>query len=292
MTSARTGTVGFNVQRCIRGPFSEYGFGRWRAADVAQTYEKNPGCSHAVLLGYAMAKIKNIVVLTGAGISAESGINTFRDNGGLWEQHNIEDVATPQAFAVNPGLVHRFYNERRRALETAYPNPAHAALAELEAALGERGGLLTIVTQNVDNLHERGGAKNVMHMHGRLHSVKCCLCGVRRDFGGATHEGMECGDCGGTGSIRPDIVWFGEIPHHMDEIEAAILSCDLFVSIGTSGAVYPAAGYVQLARSFGKQTLELNLESSGGSHLFHNSRLGKAGKIVPAWVNEIIKTLP
>lgn len=235
-----------------------------------------------------MGKIKNIVVLTGAGISAESGIKTFRDTGGLWEDHSIEEVATPEGFAANPKLVLDFYNARRAQLDTVKPNPAHEALATLEAGLTEQGGYLTIVTQNVDDLHERGGAENVIHMHGELMSQWCRACDSKFMSAEAYTLQTACPKCETVGKVRPDIVWFGEMPYKMETIELAVTHCDLFVSIGTSGAVYPAAGYVQMARSMGKQTLEINLERSEGSHFFHETRQGKAGEIVPIWVDEIL----
>ena len=233
-------------------------------------------------------KSKNIVVLTGAGISAESGIDTFRSAGGLWEQHKIEDVATPEGYFRDPKLVHHFYNLRRAALKNVKPNAAHEALGRLERDLAERGGILTIVTQNVDDLHERGGAENVIHMHGILTSMLCGICEHRWHHTEPSSTEMACPSCHVKGSPRPDIVWFGEMPYRMDEIERAVADCDLFVSVGTSGAVYPAAGFVQMARALGKDTLELNLESSQGSHHFDESRLGPAGTLVPAWVDEIL----
>ena len=236
-----------------------------------------------------MTKIKNIVVLTGAGISAESGIRTFRDTGGLWEDHSIEEVATPQGYAADPELVLSFYNARRAQLSSVEPNAAHNALARLERGLLELGGLLTIVTQNVDDLHERGGAKNIIHMHGELLSQWCRSCDTKFQSAESFTTQSACPKCETVGKIRPDIVWFGEMPYFMDTIEAHILNCDLFVSIGTSGAVYPAAGYVQVARGLGKQTLEMNLDPSEGSYMFHESRLGKAGELVPAWVDEILE---
>ncbi len=235
-----------------------------------------------------MTKSKNIVVLTGAGISAESGIRTFRDTGGLWEDHSIEEVATPQGYAANPELVLSFYNARRAQLSTVEPNPAHFALAELEKGLMERGGYLTIVTQNVDDLHERGGAQNIIHMHGELLSQWCRACDQKFKSDAAFTLMSPCPKCEVVGKVRPDIVWFGEMPYRMDTIEATILNCDQFVSIGTSGAVYPAAGYVQMARGLGKQTLEINLERSEGSHFFLETRLGKAGDLVPVWVDEVL----
>lgn len=235
--------------------------------------------------------VGNIVILTGAGISAESGIKTFRDTGGLWEEHPVEEVATPEGFTRNPDLVHRFYNLRRAALHTVEPNAAHIALATLETEMENHGGNLMIVTQNVDDLHERGGSKNILHMHGQLLSLLCQYCQKRWTFQGETSTDMPCPNCQQSGGPRPDIVWFGEMPYGMHTIEKALKQCDLFVSIGTSGAVYPAAGFVHMARSLGAKTLELNLEASEGSSTFHDSRLGKASTLVPAWVDEIVAGL-
>lgn len=235
-------------------------------------------------------KNKKIVILTGAGISAESGIETFRDAGGLWENHRVEDVATPEGFAKDPDLVHRFYNLRRAALKTVQPNPAHIALAKLEAGLKAKGGQLTLVTQNVDDLHERGGAEEVIHMHGILTSMLCGICEHRWEHLEDASPEMTCPKCYVKGATRPDIVWFGEMPYAMHVIEERITECELFVSIGTSGAVYPAAGFVQMAEALGKDTLELNLERSQGSHFFNESRLGPAGTLVPLWVDEVLGT--
>jgi NAD-dependent deacetylase len=229
--------------------------------------------------------IRNIVILTGAGISAESGLATFRGPDGLWEGHRVEDVCTPEALARDPDLVLEFYDMRRRALAKVQPNPAHHALARLDA---EWPGELLIVTQNVDDLHERAGARRLIHMHGELLSALCLRCGGRTPF----HEDMidrpPCPACGAQGELRPDIVFFGEIPYRMDEIEAALERADLFVSIGTSGAVYPAAGFVQLARAVGADTLELNLEPSAGTSLFAASEFGPASTLVPAWVDRLL----
>ncbi len=230
----------------------------------------------------------SIVVLTGAGVSAESGIRTFRDTGGLWEDHAIEEVATPEGFALNPSLVHEFYNQRRAALKTVKPNAAHKALALLEAELEASRGELVLVTQNVDDLHERGGSDRVIHMHGQLTSLLCQYCKKRWPYRGDTTQDMDCPICERKSGPRPDIVWFGEMPYHMPEIEMAIAGCDLFVSIGTSGAVYPAAGFVQMARAMDKQTLEVNLERSAGSQHFHETRLGPAGLLVPEWVDDVL----
>lgn len=230
-----------------------------------------------------MHAARSIVILTGAGISAESGIATFRGPGGLWEGHRVEDVCTPAALARDPALVHRFYDLRRAALDSVEPNPAHHALAELDAAFA---GDLLIVTQNVDDLHERAGAVRVEHMHGALRSALCARCGHRREWHDALPPGTACPACGAA-ALRPDIVFFGEIPYRMDRIEEALSRADLFVSIGTSGAVYPAAGFVDLARHFGAATLELNLEPSAGSRAFDESRLGLASVLVPEWVAQI-----
>ena len=231
-----------------------------------------------------MADIRNIVILTGAGISAESGIDTFRDAGGLWENHRIEDVATPEAFARNPALVQGFYDTRRAALATVEPNAAHRSLARLEAEWPHE---LLLVTQNVDDLHERGGVQETLHMHGELLSALCGACGARLRWDGPLSDAPACLACGAP-ALRPDIVWFGEMPYQMPRIYDALARADLFVSIGTSGAVYPAAGFVQEAAASGARTLELNLERSEGSHWFDESRQGRAGELVPAWVDEVL----
>lgn len=232
----------------------------------------------------AMESIRNIVILTGAGVSAESGIDTFRDAGGLWEQHRVEDVATPEAFARDPDLVLRFYDMRRAAIQTKVPNAAHAALARLDQAWP---GELLIVTQNVDDLHERAGAERVLHMHGEHLNAWCTACDVRARWTGTLIDRPSCPACG-TPALRPDVVWFGEMPYRMDEIYAALRRADLFVSIGTSGAVYPAAGLVRDARDLGVRTLELNLEPSQGSRWFHEARHDPASRLVPAWVEELL----
>ena len=233
-----------------------------------------------------MREISNIVVLTGAGISAESGLATFRGPGGLWEGHRVEDVCTPQALAADAELVHRFYDDRRAALSGVEPNAAHRALARLDA---EWAGSLLIVTQNVDDLHERAGAKRLIHMHGELLSALCASCGDRGPWAGRLPPGTACGACDSL-SLRPDIVFFGEMPYEMETIDAAIRDCDLFVSIGTSGAVYPAAGFVQTARYVGAATLELNLDPSAGSIYFDETRIGPAGLLVPEWVETLLQS--
>jgi NAD-dependent deacetylase len=227
---------------------------------------------------------RSIVILTGAGISAESGIDTFRSAGGLWEQHRVEDVATPEGFARNPNLVLNFYDTRRAALGQVGPNPAHQALARLER---EFSGELLLVTQNVDDLHERGGSARVLHMHGELKSALCTSCEMRSPWHGTMIDRPPCPVCLAP-TLRPDVVWFGEMPYEMGRIYRALEVCDLFVSIGTSGAVYPAAGFVQEARANGARTLELNLEPSEGSRLFHETRHGPASVLVPTWVEEVL----
>lgn len=235
-----------------------------------------------------MTEIRNIVILTGAGVSAESGIDTFRSEGGLWEQHRVEDVATPEAFARDPELVLRFYDMRREAIQTKQPNAAHLALARLDAEWAEAPGReLLIVTQNIDDLHERAGAKRVLHMHGEHLNAWCTACDVRSPWRGALIERPPCPACGAP-ALRPDVVWFGEMPYRMDEIYAALRRADLFVSIGTSGAVYPAAGFVRNARDLGARTLELNLEPSQGTRWFDEARHGPATEVVPAWVDEVL----
>ena len=231
-----------------------------------------------------MPEISNIVILTGAGISAESGLRTFRATDGLWEDHRVEDVATPQAFRRDADLVQRFYDQRRKDILAAQPNPAHEALARLDR---EWPGELLIVTQNIDDLHERAGALRVLHMHGQGLSAWCTACDARHPWTGPLRDNPPCPACGVV-ALRPDIVWFGEMPYRMDEIFAALARADLFVSIGTSGAVYPAAGFVQEAKSHGARSVELNLERSQGSHWFDESRLGPASERVPEWVDEVL----
>jgi NAD-dependent deacetylase len=236
-----------------------------------------------------MRQIRNIVILTGAGVSAESGIDTFRSgaNGGpsLWEQHRVEDVATPEGFARDPELVLRFYDMRRAAIQTKEPNAAHRALARLDT---EWPGELLIVTQNVDDLHERAGAARVLHMHGEHLNAWCTSCDVRSRWSATLIDRPPCPVCQAR-TLRPDVVWFGEMPYRMDAIHAALREADLFVSIGTSVAVYPAAGFVRDARELGAKTLELNLEASQGSRWFEETRLGPASELVPAWVEEMLE---
>lgn len=233
---------------------------------------------------------KSIVVLTGAGISAESGIKTFRASDGLWEGHRIEDVATPSGFKRNPILVQEFYNQRREQLlqSSIKPNPAHEALARLE---NEFDGEFTLVTQNVDNLHERAGSINVLHMHGELLKIRCTQTGKVFICNEPIIKEMLCDCCQQKGTLRPHIVWFEEMPFFMEHIYKAVESCDLFVSIGTSGNVYPAAGLVQIANQVGAQTLEINLEKSNVASQFNDKIYGEAGEMVPKWVDQLVKSL-
>lgn len=230
-----------------------------------------------------------IVVLTGAGISAESGIRTFRAADGLWEDHRIEDVATPEAFARNPALVQRFYNERRRQLQrpAIQPNAAHLALAKLER---EWPGNFLLVTQNVDDLHDRAGNRKLLHMHGELLKMRCLRSEQVFPIEGDITPDLACTCCGRTGTLRPHIVWFGEMPLHMERIGAALARCRLFLSIGTSGNVYPAAGFVREARAAGAHTVELNLEPSQTASTFAERRLrGRATELVPARVERLLR---
>lgn len=233
----------------------------------------------------------SIVILTGAGISRESGLHTFRDADGIWAQVRIEDVATPEAFARDPARVQGFYNARRRSLldPSIAPNAAHRALARLEA---EWRGDVLIVTQNVDDLHERGGARNLIHMHGEMLKSRCLACAAiadcREDLGPAN----VCAACGATGTLRPHVVWFGEMPLDMERIDAALSTCQLFISIGTSGNVYPAAGFVRQARRAGAETVELNLEPSEGHSLFRRRLYGRATEIVPVYVDDLLAEHP
>ena len=229
-----------------------------------------------------------IVILTGAGISKESGLDTFRDPGGIWSQVRIEDVATPEAFASDPARVHAFYNARRQRLLSGKvaPNPGHDALVRLER---DRPGEVLIITQNIDDLHERAGSKTLIHMHGEILKACCLGCAAvspwDRDMGGES----VCPDCGKAGSLRVQVVWFGEMPLELDRIYSALESCDLFAAIGTSGSVYPAAGFVQEVRTIGRaHTVELNLEPSEGHSLFAERHYGPASKIVPAFVARIL----
>ncbi|MFD4422142.1 NAD-dependent deacylase [Agromyces sp. NPDC058484] len=225
-----------------------------------------------------------VVVLTGAGVSAESGVPTFRDAGGLWEGHRVEDVATPEAFDRDPDTVQRFYDARRRAVARVEPNPAHVALAALERAIGDD---LLLVTQNVDDLHERAGSRSVVHMHGDLLTALCLGCGIRSPIAADLVDRPPCPECGDR-MLRPDVVWFGEMPYELDLIDEALLACDVFAAIGTSGAVYPAAGFVMTAAESGAATVELNLAPSEVTPLFDEVRHGPASIVVPAWVDDVL----
>ena len=232
-----------------------------------------------------MPRYERIVILTGAGLSAESGLATFRDKDGIWAKYDYRKVATPEGFATNPGLVHDFYNQRRRGLSSVAPNAAHHALARLES---EHDGQVTVVTQNVDALHEAAGSKVLIHMHGELLKALCARCDARHPWHEDLSVEVACPGCGKSGGMRPDVVWFGEMPYHMDEIYWHLSEADLFVSIGTSGTVYPAAGFVAEARGNGAHTVELNLEPSEGASSFAEVIHGPATEIVPAWVERVL----
>lgn len=230
--------------------------------------------------------IDRVVVLTGAGISAESGVPTFRDADGLWERHDPMDIATPEAFSRDPALVYRFYNARRAQLSGVQPNAAHEALARLQR---EFPGEVFLVTQNVDDLHERGGSAQVCHMHGELLAMACTACERSMRAEGGFDGASSCPACGASGKLRPDVVWFGEIPYHMDEIETRLAACDMFVAIGTSGLVYPAAGFVRRALAAGATTVEINSQLSEVTDLFHHQRKGLATEAVSALVDELLR---
>lgn len=234
----------------------------------------------------------NVFVLTGAGISAESGLGTFRDKGGIWARFDPMKLATPEAFARSPADVHAFYNMRRRNLIAASPNAAHHALARLEAGLADKGGSLFLCTQNIDDLHERAGSRHVMHMHGELLKARCLNCEAVLPWQKDIETETACPSCDRASGLRPHVVWFGEMPLQMDIIYDALLAADLFVAIGTSGSVYPAAGFVSEARAAGIRTCEINLEPSDNALLFDESRSGPATEAVPAWVEEMLRNLP
>lgn len=240
-----------------------------------------------------MPQYKNIVVLTGAGISAESGIKTFRASDGLWEEHRVEDVATPEAFERDPALVQRFYNARRDQLiglssgKAVEPNGGHKALASAQQMQQQQGGTFTLITQNIDDLHERAGSNNVLHMHGELLKIRCRYTGQLYECRKDISIEDQCDCCHKTNALRPHVVWFGEMPLYMDEIEQRLSQCDLFISIGTSGNVYPAAGFFQLAQHAGAHTVELNLEASNNGSLFDEQHYGPATKILPQYFSQI-----
>lgn len=228
---------------------------------------------------------QHIVILTGAGLSAESGLSTFRDKDGIWAKYRIEDVATPEAFARDPERVLEFYNLRRRGAIDVKPNAAHYALARLEQ---DHPGVVTTVTQNIDPLHEMAGTKRLIHMHGEILKALCSHCGAKAPREADITTDLVCDACQTKGGMRPDVVWFGEMPYHMDDIASALSTADLFISIGTSGTVYPAAGFVQGAREFGAHTVELNLEPSEGTSLFEEKIYGPATEVVPAYVDRLL----
>lgn len=232
---------------------------------------------------------KNIVVLTGAGISAESGIPVFRSETGLWEQERVEDVATYEGFLKNKTKVHDFYNKMRQSIKSKTPNQAHLALTRLQSEIQKRyGGVVSIVTQNIDDLHEKAGSKDIIHMHGELNSILCESCQSRVEFFDNSSVDSVCPVCGKK-SLRPDIVWFGEIPYQMEKIEKLLCQCDLFLSIGTSGVVYPAAGFCHVAKSCGATCVEFNLEQSNVATQFHYGLYEKASVSVPAFVEHLIE---
>jgi len=225
-----------------------------------------------------------IVILTGAGVSAESGLGTFRDKGGLWTRYDLTEVATPEGFARNPRLVHDFYNARRANALDSSPNAAHQALAQLTTRYT---GEVLLVTQNIDDLHERAGATGVVHMHGEITRALCAVCETRWDAPRVMDPDDACPSCAAR-ATRPDIVWFGEMPYHMDRIVTALEAADLFVAIGTSGEVYPAAGFVDIAAEAGAETLEINLEPTPAPGRFDRVLTGPATVAVPAWVETVL----
>ncbi|MBQ9274969.1 MAG: NAD-dependent deacylase [Succinivibrio sp.] len=231
---------------------------------------------------------KNIVVLTGAGISAESGIPVFRSETGLWEQERVEDVATYEGYARNPAKVHEFYNKMRRSLKERKPNPAHLALSRLEQEWQQ--GEVTVVTQNIDDLHEKAGSNNIIHMHGELRSAWCEHCDEHYPWEDDTSAATVCPKCNVKGKVRPDIVWFGEMPYQMGRISEKLNACDLFLSVGTSGVVYPAAGFCQIARAAGALCVEFNLEHSAGFSSFNYGLYGKASQTLTEFVDHLLKT--
>ena len=235
-----------------------------------------------------MVQPLNIFILTGAGVSAESGLKTFRDSDGLWTQNDLAQLATPEGFARDPARVREFYSARRKILRIAAPNRAHIALARLEREMTALGGSVFLCTQNVDDLHERAGGRRVVHMHGELNVTACTLCsGHWTDRGPLTAQQI-CAECGAVGTCRPHVVWFGEAPMHMEAINQALEEADLFVAIGTSGSVYPAAGFVAEARALGVATCEINLQRSDNAHAFDRRIYGPASEKVTAWVDEVL----
>ena len=231
-------------------------------------------------------KYKHILFLTGAGISAESGLSTFRSENGLWNNHKVEDVATIEAYLRNPDYVHQFYNDMRPDLFKAKPNPAHLAITELQNNCSAQ---IDIVTQNVDTLHEKAGNKNVYHIHGQINQIVCMNCGHVFETWGDVSSEDKCEQCGISGMLKPNIVFFGEDLLYMDKVNVLLRTCDLFISVGTSGVVYPAAGFVQIAKMFGADTVELNMEKTSNNLLFDRHIYGPAGTTLPALVKELIE---
>lgn len=233
-----------------------------------------------------MQKYQNIVILTGAGISAESGLATFRSSNGLWNNHPVEDVATIEAFQRNPAYVHDFYNELKPEILKAVPNPAHLALTRLQK---EYPAKVSIITQNVDTLHEKAGSDNIFHIHGQINQAVCLNCGHILESWGDVDTETVCPQCQVGGMMKPNIVFFGEELLYMDKVEERLRHCDLFISIGTSGVVFPAAGFVQTAKYAGADTYEFNLESTSNNFFFDRHIMGKAGETVPAFVDNLLK---
>lgn len=232
-----------------------------------------------------MPRPNSIVILTGAGISVESGVASFRDRNGIWAKHDWRDYATPEGYAHHPARVLNFYNKRRRALADVRPNAAHEALVRLEKSFE---GEFLLVTQNVDNLHEAAGSRKLLHMHGELNSALCGACSMRTVWHADMTINSQCSSCQTVGRIRPDIVWFGEMPYQMDTIYRALARADLFIAIGTSGNVYPAADFVNEAQMAGAHTVELNLEPTGYTSAFAEQIAGPATEIVPAFVDSLL----
>lgn len=234
-----------------------------------------------------MAKIyKNIVILTGAGISAESGLATFRSENGLWNNHKVEDVATIEAYWRNPDYVHDFYNQMRPELFNAKPNAAHLAITKLQEKYNSN---INVITQNIDTLHEKAGNKNVWHIHGQINQIVCMNCGHVFETWGDVSSEDSCPHCGISAMLKPNIVFFGENLLYMDKVDELLQTCDLFISVGTSGVVYPAAGFVQVAKFAGADTIEVNLEETSNNYLFDRHIYGKAGEVLPQLVQELIK---
>lgn len=230
-------------------------------------------------------KYKHILFLTGAGISAESGLSTFRSENGLWNNHRVEDVATIEAYLRNPDYVHQFYNDMRPELLKAEPNPAHLAITELQ---DNHPAEVNVVTQNVDTLHEKAGNTNIYHIHGQINQIVCMNCGHVFETWGDVSSEDKCEKCGITGMLKPNIVFFGENLLYMNKVDELLKSCDLFISVGTSGVVYPAAGFVQIAKMFGADTMELNMEQTSNNRLFDRHIYGPAGTTLPALVKELL----